>query len=322
MRTQFRNLLNIAIIIFSAIILISCKPPDSVSEPDDNIQDIRVQVVEPERTTSKVEQFPLPNCGGTDKLAQSLGTFASISKRATVGTKATVTGGGEVQIPETAKLKLEIQVERAYQSTFESANSRIDSIEMSALAGTHVVYTILWENQSFNSIVQYSTDGKVYEVPYTYQLSVPKIDTSYQVECLDDNGTSLIQPSSEQTSSPISNPASPTIQSQPISTPVDVSSPNHVCPLIVIEGTVGGLPIAQTKTWSELTAQGTTKELQSANLSETCSRDSDNEVQVFVGYWSTDPKYLNFRGSMTPDEAMSLVRQNPNQPVIIVPWGE
>lgn len=186
MRKQTNNLFNFALIIFCKIILISCTPPPtSVSQSNNNIQDIRVQVVEPERTTSKVEQFPLPNCGGTDKLAQSLGTFASISKSATVGAKAIVTGGGEVQIPEAVKLKLEIQVELAYQNTFESANSRIDSIEMSALAGTHVVYTILWENQTFTSIVQYSTDGKVYEVPYTYQLSVPKIDTSYQVVCSD-----------------------------------------------------------------------------------------------------------------------------------------
>ena len=103
---------------------------------------------------------------------------------------------------------------------------------------------------------------------------------------------------------------------------IDEPSPNHICPLIVKEGTVGGLPIVQTITWSELAAQGTTREPQSANLSETCSRNSDNQVQVFVGYWSADPKYLDFRGSMAPDEAMSLIGQNPNQPVIVVPWGE
>lgn len=182
MRTQFSNLLNIVVII-STIILVSCESPSTIAETNNDIQDIRVQMVEPERTTTKVEQFPLPNCGGNEKLAQSLGTFASISQSATVGAKATVTGGGEVQIPEAAKLKLEIQVELAYQRSFESANSRVDSIEMSASPRTHIVYTILWEEQTFNSIVQYSADGKVYEVPYTYQLSVPKIDTSYEVEC-------------------------------------------------------------------------------------------------------------------------------------------
>jgi hypothetical protein len=177
-------------VIISAIILISCQP-NVVSTPsggNGDIQDIHVQVSEPTKTTSKVEQFPLPNCGGSDKLAQSLGTFASVSKSATVGAKATVTGGGEVAVPETAKLKLEIQVELAYQQTFESANSRLDTIEMSAAEGTHVVYTIIWEEQTFNSIVQYSSDGKVYEVPYTYQLSVPKIDKSYNVACDGNNG--------------------------------------------------------------------------------------------------------------------------------------
>jgi hypothetical protein len=187
MRKQLHTILAA---IISAVILISCQP-NVVSTPNGgngDIQDIRVQVAEPTKTTSKVEQFPLPNCGGSDKLAQSLGTFASVSKSATVGAKATVTGGGEVAVPETAKLKLEIQVELAYQQTFESANSRLDTIEMSAAAGTHVVYTIVWEEQTFNSIVQYSLDGKVYEVPYTYQLSVPKIDKSYNVIC-DGNNT-------------------------------------------------------------------------------------------------------------------------------------
>ena len=172
-------------IVISTILLVSCVP-GTVSIPNggnDDIHDIRVQVVEPIRTTAKVEQFPLPNCGGTDKLAQSLGTYASVSKSATVGATATTTGGAEVAIPETAKLKLEIQVELAYQSTFESANSRIDSIVMSAAAGTHVIYTILWEEQGFNSIIKYSADGKVYEAPYAYQLRVPKIDTSYNIIC-------------------------------------------------------------------------------------------------------------------------------------------
>lgn len=90
--------------------------------------------------------------------------------------------------------------------------------------------------------------------------------------------------------------------------------------MIVIEGTTGGLRITQTKTWSELGA--TTREPQSVNLSEVCSRNSDNQVQVWVGYWNEDPGYLNFSGTMTPDEAISLVRQNPNQPVLIVPWGK
>jgi hypothetical protein len=203
-------LLRNVLIIVSGIVLVSCQPitAPTQSPQNDDIQDVRVQVVEPVRTTSKVEQFPLPNCGGTDKLEQSLGTYASTSKSATVSGKASVTGGGEVGIPETTKLKLEIQVELAYQQTFESANSRLDSIKMSAAAGTHVVYTIVWEEQTFNSIVQYSADGKVYDVPYTYKLSVPKIDTSYNVQCTNDNGGSIggtpVPPSTVASSSNLS----------------------------------------------------------------------------------------------------------------------
>lgn len=205
------------------LLLISCQPSVR-STPvalDNDVQDIRVQMVEPIRTTAKVEQFPLPNCGGTDRLAQSLGTYASASKSTTIGAKATVTGGGEVGIPETTKLKLEIQVELAYQRTFESANSRIDSIEMSAAKESHVVYTIVWEKQTFESIVRYSADGNVYEVPYTYRLSVPKIDASYNVQCptREANATSNPLPPS-----PLATTPEPT-QGRIVTTPTSYPTP-------------------------------------------------------------------------------------------------
>lgn len=203
------------VILSLSLFLISCQPPVSPPTPvaqENDIQDIHVQMAEPVKTTADVEQFPLPNCGGTDKLGQSLGMYASITKNVTVGGKATVTGGGEVAIPETAKLKLEIQVELAYQQAYESANSRLDSIEMSAAAGTHVVYTIVWEEQVFSSIVQYSADSQVYEAPYTYKLRIPKIDKSYNVEC-SNTPTSEVQAINIPTP-PILSPTSlPSVQS-------------------------------------------------------------------------------------------------------------
>lgn len=219
MTKQFSTILITAFSIFSTIVLVACQSPTSVSEPNNDIEDIRVQIAEPNRTTSDIEEIPLPNCGGTDKLSQTLGMYTSVSKSATVGAKATVTGGGEVQIPETAKLKLEIQVELAYQSTFESANSRVDSIGMSALAGTHVIYTILWEEQTFNSILHYSTGGNVYEVPYIYQLRVPKIDNSFEIECpSNSNGNPTPMPATSPTPTQIPESQS-TLVAQPTSQP-------------------------------------------------------------------------------------------------------
>lgn len=174
----------IAVLLTITLFSSSCQ---AASHSDENsvgeIQDIRVVATDPQKSTLRVEQFPLPNCGGSDRLAQSLGAYASVSKSATVGAKARGGGGVEVGIPETAKLKLEIQVELAYQETYESANSRLDTIEMAAAAGTHVVYTILWEEHTYNSFVQFSLAGKVYESPYTFKMSIPKIDKSYNVAC-------------------------------------------------------------------------------------------------------------------------------------------
>lgn len=229
MRKQFSYFLNITFIICSAVVLASCQPSTPVAELNNDIQDIRVQMVEPERNTSKVEQFPLPNCGGNEILAQSLGTFASISQSATVGAKATVTGGGEVQIPEAAKLKLEIQVELAYQRSLESANARVDSIEMSASPGTHVVYTILWEEQTFNSIVQYLKDDNVYEAPYIYRLSVPKIDTSYNVICPNQDGREeSILPNADEADVDNNSPTQVTVPPQEANT----STSHEIQPII------------------------------------------------------------------------------------------
>jgi len=165
--------------------MVSCQSgaiPTQVAQSN-GIQDVRVNTAAPTESQISSEEFPLPNCGGTGEIHQTLGAHASVFKSVTIGAKATVKGGGEVAIPETAKLKLEIKVEAAYQKTYESASSRLDTIDMPAAAGTHVVYVIGWYEQNYESIVEYSSDGNVYEAPYTYKLRIPKIQSSYQPAC-------------------------------------------------------------------------------------------------------------------------------------------
>lgn len=185
-------------IITISIIMSACQPTAPSQAPQsDGITDIHVNTVVPTENRVTSETFPLPNCGGTGEIHQTLGTTASITKSVTVSGKATVRGGGEADIPETVKLKLEIEIEAAYQKTYESANSRLDTISMPAAAGTHVIYEIGWYEQSFSSLVEYSSNGQVYEVPYTYTLRVPKIDSSQQVAC-DTNGTTNAIPPTTQ----------------------------------------------------------------------------------------------------------------------------
>ena len=183
------------------IFMSACQPtPISQAPQSDNITDIHVNTSAPTEAHVSTEKFTLPNCGGTGEIHQTLGTTASITKSVTVSGKATVRGGGEASIPEVAKLKLEIEIEAAYQKTYETANSRLDTINMPAAAGTHVVYEIGWYEQLFSSIVEYSSNGQVYEAPYTYSLRIPKIDNSYQVAC-EPNATTSVNPSNTQPSS-------------------------------------------------------------------------------------------------------------------------
>jgi hypothetical protein len=96
-----------------------------------------------------------------------------------------VRGGGEVEIPEATRLKLEIEVEAACKQTYSSALSRLDTLVMSAAPYTHVVYDIQWYEQVFASTVAFSSGGNVYEVPYVYKLQVPKLSNSRGIICPD-----------------------------------------------------------------------------------------------------------------------------------------
>lgn len=237
MKNTFRKS---ALLITSALLLISCQPQTTqslstptfqIAQSGDEVEDVRVVTTEPTEAVVDSETFPLPNCGGTSELGQTLGTHASVGKSVTVGIKAKVVGGGEAEIPAVAKLKLEIEVEAAYQQTFASANARLDTIDMTAAAGTHVVYEIGWYEQTFDSIVAYSSGGKVYEVPYTYKLRIPKIVNSYQIECpsggagFDGQPTSqpVIQPTAAQVQTPI-------VTSQPYDCLTTVSASRPLVP--------------------------------------------------------------------------------------------
>ncbi len=211
-----RLYLSIAILV--SLFLGACQPTPTAQPANQDMQNgsvgnIRVTTVQPSESLIKTETFPLPNCGGTGEIRQTLGSTASITKNVTLSGKATVRGGGEAGIPETVKLKLEIEIEAAYQKAYESANSRLDTIDMPAAAGTHVVYDIGWYEQVFSSIVQYSINEQVYEAPYVYKLQVPKLDNSHQVSC----GTST---KSTESSNNVSTPEVP----KPTSTPIIIAT--------------------------------------------------------------------------------------------------
>ncbi|MFB2770482.1 hypothetical protein ACE1AT_14510 [Pelatocladus sp. BLCC-F211] len=183
-----RTSIKLAAILASAIILSL-----TLNACDRDVNEIRVEKAEAIKTNVMTEEFPLPNCGGTETLFQFLGTERSVKKSATVGTKATTSTGGEVDIPQVVKLKLESQVELAHQEYYEIASSRLDKIEMKALPKTHVVYLIRWEEQKFASTVSYKMRGELYKAPYTYALRIPKVSDSYPVNCPE----SSIPPTSE-----------------------------------------------------------------------------------------------------------------------------
>jgi hypothetical protein len=147
------------------------------------IVNIQVKTVSAQKIPGDTEDFPLPNCGGTGNLSQTLGTQVSVSKTVELGASVKVNGGGQIGISEAASVLIEAAVEANYKQEYDKANSRLDTIEMVAAPKTHVIYTIAWEKQVFSSVITFELDTEVIETPYIFTMNVPKIAGSHEKQC-------------------------------------------------------------------------------------------------------------------------------------------
>lgn len=186
---KIRSLKHITMFLLVTISLItsSCGGQNN----NQNVSEVQVSKTDlPNTDLANTEEFPLPNCGGSSELAQTLGTQASVRKAITISGTATVSGGGEFPISTVVKGKLEAEISAAYSETFQNESSRLDSIVLKAAPATHVVYVIQWINEQYSSSVSYILEGKTYDTNYVYTLRVPKISDSYSESCPNTSGSS------------------------------------------------------------------------------------------------------------------------------------
>ena len=182
----------LAILILITLLLMSCQ--NSPTTSNEEITDVFVNMpLEPQVSILGTEDFPLPNCGGTSVLSQSLGSLASVSNSSIIGTTAKISGVGEVQVSPVVKFKLQTELSVAYQQTLSNENARTDTIQLSAEPGTYVIYKVQWEQHTYSSNVSYAVGNNVYDVPYDFVLRVPKLDRSDQLPC---SGGGVFTPSS------------------------------------------------------------------------------------------------------------------------------
>lgn len=227
MKRNHRFISLLAIFLLMTISSCQSTPPATNNQPSNTVsgggevQNIQVDKVSPQKTAGITEDFSLPNCGGTEKLTQTLGTQMSISKSVQMGTTLSVSGGGEVGVSAAAKLTVEAAVEAEYKQEYETASSRLDTIGMGAAPKTHVIYTIEWEKQEFSSVVTYELDREIVKTPYTFTMSVPKIAGSREEIC---PTIGLVVPST-----PI--PTSQSSIDSSLSTPVSKKETNTPVPL-------------------------------------------------------------------------------------------
>jgi hypothetical protein len=183
----------VSLAIFFMMVISSCQPTQpsaNVQQPsvvtnDGEAQNVQVEKASPQKSISSAEEFPLPNCGGTEKLTQTLGTQVSVSKSVEMGATVSVSGGAEVGVSAAAKLTVEAAIEAKYKQEYETASSRLDTIGMGAAPKTHVIYTVEWERQEFSSVVTYEFNREMVQTPYTFIMNVPKLSGSREEKCPD-----------------------------------------------------------------------------------------------------------------------------------------
>ncbi len=103
---------------------------------------------------------------------------------------------------------------------------------------------------------------------------------------------------------------------------VGVEMASSRCPVLVIEGTpnANGKTASTSDTWLELHNLWTEEEPVTNSVSELCSRDRNNRVQVFSDWWWPGSNRLADKGRMYRGQAVQMIQDNPGEPVIVVPW--
>jgi hypothetical protein len=175
----------------SLILLFSACQPGS---PTPNATDIRVERTLPTRAIIDTEEIPIPNCAGNIDIVQTLGSLKSIETTSEVNATATATDGSEQKLPEGLKLKLEIEVTKSYEQTYQNAVSRLENVSMDAAGNFETVYVIQWEQLSYHGNVYYSDRDRVYQVRYLYQLKVPKRLSKEEKACDENMATVTLSP--------------------------------------------------------------------------------------------------------------------------------
>jgi hypothetical protein len=152
------------------------------------------------------EAVSLDNCNGTSELSRFLSTETLIRKHIFVGTKAHLSKTKEdragffanaktwvvgklsptkveVELSAEERKRLIAEIELAFEAEYEEAKGRIDSVDMSAAPGSHIIYTIEWMDQKQDSKVYLTVKDNIYSVDYSYTITIPNKITSAQEIC-------------------------------------------------------------------------------------------------------------------------------------------
>jgi hypothetical protein len=289
--------------IFSVVALLllslnACNGSGLNQTPSVEISDVRVQEAEAVRSVVSTEEFVLLNCDGTGELSQTVERNVTPGERVSVGATSI---GAEIGIHEAMNAKLEAAVELTYGQPHHS-------IELSAAPGTHIVYVIEWEEQRFSSIVSFVLDDEVYEAPYTYRIWIPKIRSSYHMDC-------------------------PTLTSTPTSTLTETPKPSPTPTSTLIRSLLlEDFEDARRMNWwtpdSDVFEYGETNELAYGGDWSLRIKYDKTDAQQYIGADPVTPELSDFRGAQALQVwvygkvTILLKLENADAPITEVNIGE
>lgn len=208
-----KRIVTLLLVLMIGLGLTSCRKstPDtsSIIEP----VNIVVNRATPTQTFSWSEPVPLPNCNGTEILPYGLEKLSDISHQTTIGVSATIEGGVKVPISGPVQAELRSSIEANYQQVLKNAEQTKYALNISTSPHTSVVYTVEWWDQVYTSTITFenrNNPGLIYQVPYTYTVSVPKYGGVEDKPCSSSDGSSEnVPPPEPPKEAPPTEPPSP-----------------------------------------------------------------------------------------------------------------
>lgn len=147
-------------------------------------QQVRVAMVEPSVQKEFGHFLDIRNCQDDFELVQSLASEVSVQEKVMLADEAISNKTGEPRsIPPHIKEMLESEIKLTYQDAYAEAQTYLEQTELRVPVGKIRMYNLNQEVQVFNSIVTFDYEDELFEMAFTYELTIPRVSGFMEISC-------------------------------------------------------------------------------------------------------------------------------------------